>query len=459
MPRRIRFEVEPGERVLDRLAGLTHFIPDEFIQQAADRALVPDRSDTALTGEIMLWVVLAMGVLTGLPIRSVFKHARRLRAGEPTPPRNSLCVARRRLGVAPLRHLFGRLARPLAAPGTPGAFHNGLRLVGIDGTVLDLPDSAENARVFGRPQSGRAEGAFPQARKLSLVELGTHAELAFVLKPCRRGEGSMVPPLLRHLRPGMLLLCDRNFFSYRLWESLAGRGADALFRVKGGLTLEPTSVLADGSYLAKVYPSSRHRERDRGGIVVRVIRYTLDDPQRAGHRQEHRLITTLLGAQQHPAEELVVLYHERWEHELTFDEQKTHHDPRRAGKPAHLRSQTPAGVVQEAYALSLGHYLTRALMSEAAAAEGLDPDRLSFVGCLRVLRCRLPECPPGGAAAGRWWEAVRWEMARERLPPRSDRVNPRVVKRKMSKFLKKRAAHRGPPPLRKSFAQTIILLR
>lgn len=454
--RRERFETEPDQKSLDRLTGLTHFIPDDLIQQSVERARVPDRRDTVLTNEIMLWVVLAMGLLTGLPLRQVFKHARRLRQGESSPPRNSLCVARQRLGVAPVRHLFDHLVRPLATPGTPGAFDKGLRLMAFDSTVLDLPDSPDNARVFGKPESGRAEAAFPQVRKLSLVELGTHAELAFLLKPCRRGETSMVEPLLRHLQPGMLLLCDRGFFSYALWKSLCDRKIDILARVKYGLVLKPAEALADGSYLAKIYPSPKHRDRDREGIVVRVIKYTLDDPQRVEHRQEHTLITTLLNAEKHPAEELIVEYHERWEEELVFDEQKTHQDPRRAEKPTHLRSQTPAGVVQEVYALSLGHYLTRALMSEAAASVEIDPDLLSFLGCLQILRCRLPECPSGSEEGRRrWWEAVRWEMSQEQLPLR--RINPRVVKRKMSKFKKKRAAHRGLPPLRKSFAQAIIL--
>ena len=106
--------------------------------------------------------------------------------------------------------------------------------------------------------------------------------------------------------------------------------------------------------------------------MVRVIRYTLDDPQRVGHGEAHTLITSLLDEGLDPAEELIMLYHERWEQELVYDEQKTHQDPRRPTKPAHLRSETPAGVIQEVYALSLGHYVTRALMFEAAATVGLD---------------------------------------------------------------------------------------
>ena len=128
-----------------------------------------------------------------MPIRQVFKHARRLRVGEKTPHRSSLCVARQRLGVAPVRHLFQQVVRPLARPETPGGFYRGFRLMGIDGVVFDVPDSDANAAAFGRPSAGpRGDGAFPQVRKLSLVELGTHVEVAFVVRPITQGEQAMV---------------------------------------------------------------------------------------------------------------------------------------------------------------------------------------------------------------------------------------------------------------------------
>ena len=218
-------------RILDRLAGLEQIIPPEAVRQAlAATGRVNSRSCT-LTHEVILWVVLAMGLLTDLPIRQVFKHARRLRVGEETPHRSSLCVARRRLGIAPVRHLFEQVVRPLAQPDTPGAFYRGFRLMGIDGVVFDVPDSRANAAAFGRPSAGpRGDGAFPQVRKLSLVELGTHVEVA-----CRRpyplGEQAMVAALLRHLTPEMLLLWDRGFFSYELWKELRSRGVKVLARV------------------------------------------------------------------------------------------------------------------------------------------------------------------------------------------------------------------------------------
>jgi hypothetical protein len=450
-------------RILDRLAGLEQLIPPETIRQALAATGRADQRRCKLTYEVVCWVVLAMGILTDLPIRQVFKHARRLRFGEKTPHRSSLCVARQRLGIAPVRRLFEQVVHPLARPETRGAFYRGFRLVGLDGTVYDVPDSQANAAVFARPSAGpRGDGAFPQIRKLSLVELGTHVEFAFVVRSIAHGESSMVGGLLSHLTAEMLLIEDRNFFSYPLWKAVTERDVKLLARVKSNLILRPIRDLADGSYLAKIYRTPEDRRVDREGIVVRVIRYTLDDPQRVGYGEVHTLITNLFDADLYPAKELIMLYHERWEQELVYDEQKTHQDPPRATKPAHLRSETPAGVIQEVYALSLGHFVTRALMFEAAATVGLDTDRLSFTGCFQILKCRLPECDsstPGRFE--RWYRGLLWEMQQERTDDevRRNRINPRVVKQKMSKYKKKRPEHRRVPPLKKTFAETVVMLR
>lgn len=450
-------------RILDRLAGLEQLIPPETVRQVLAATGRTHQRRCKLTHEVVCWVVLAMGILTELPIRQVFKHARRFHVGETTPHRSSLCVARQRLGIAPVRQLFEVIVHPLARPETPGAFYHGFRLVGLDGTVYDVPDSDANAATFARPSAGpRGDGAFPQIRKLSLVELGTHVEFAFVVRSIAHGEPSMVDGLLRHLTAQMLLIWDRNFFSYRLWKAVAARDVKLLARVKGNLILRPIRHLADGSYLAKIYPTPEDRRNDRDGIVVRVIRYTLDDPQRVGHGEVHTLITNLLDADFYPSKELIMLYHERWEQELVYDEQKTHQDPPRATKPAHLRSETPAGVIQEVYALSLGHFVTRALMFEAAATVGLDTDRLSFLGCLQILKCRLPECD--SSTPGRfeqWYRRLLWEMQLERTDDevRRNRINPRVVKQKMSKYKKKRPEHRRIPPLKKTFTEAVVMLR
>lgn len=451
----------PGEanRILDRLLLLEKVIsPDEVLQVLTDTGCLDSRRCT-LTFEVTCWLVLAMGLLTDLPIRQVFKAARRLLPDDWDPDRSSLCKARRRLGVAPLRLLFERLAQPLAQPDTPGAFYKDWRMVALDGSVYNVPDSDANAAAFGYPQGGRGAGAFPQIRKLSLVEVGSHAELALVVKGLKEkdsGEKSMAPGLFRHLKMAMLLLWDRGFFSYKIWQQLMLRGCQVLSRVTVTLILRPYKELSDSSYLAKLYPNGAMRKRDEGGLVVRVIRYTHDDPRRVGCGQDHVLLTTLFDAVAHPARELIVLYHERWEIELTFDEQKTHQNPRRTTKPADLRSQTPLGVMQELYALSIGHCVTRTLMSSAAQTKGLDPDCLSFLGCLQVLRTRLPEFPSQVAAQPGWWRALLAELTKERLEPRRNRVNPRVVRIKMSKFKKKRREHRRLPKLERAFGEIII---
>jgi hypothetical protein len=461
-PRALREStLPPGEanRILDRLLLLEQVIPrHEVLQVLADTGCLDSRR-CILTFEVVSWLVLAMGLLAELPIRQVFKAARRLIPADWDPNRSTLCKARHRLGVAPVRLLFERIARPLAEPHTPGAFYKGFRMVAMDGSVYNVPDSDANAAAFGYPKGGRGTGAFPQVRKLSLVEVGTHAELALVVKGIKgkeSGEQSMAPALFRHLKTDMLLMGDRGFFSYKLWQQLILRGCQVLARVKVGLTLKPIEELSDGSYLAKVYPCPSMRNRDEGGIVVRVIRYTHDDPKRVARGQDHVLLTTLFDATAHPARELILLYHERWEIELVLDEQKTHQNPWRVTKPADLRSETPLGVLQEMYALSIGHSVMRTIMACAAETQDLDPDRLSFLGCLQVLRTRLPEFPSKEAAQAGWFQELLGEMARERTEPRRNRVNPRVVRIKMSKFKKKRREHRGIGSLDRSFAETII---
>src|SRR5437867_1609266 len=124
--------------ILDRLAGLSKVIPPEVLEQALSEAGRGQQRACPLSHRVMLWIVLAMGVLTHLPIRQVFKHARRMRPGERTPSRSNLCEARQRLGVEPVRRVFDAVVRPLATPQTPGACYKALRLMGIDGTVQDV---------------------------------------------------------------------------------------------------------------------------------------------------------------------------------------------------------------------------------------------------------------------------------------------------------------------------------
>jgi hypothetical protein len=237
--------------------------------------------------------------------------------------------------------------------------------------------------------------------------------------------------------PDALLSEDRAFFNYDDWKHLHTR-VKLFLRVNSNRVLEPLQPLSDGSYLAKINPTAYDRAKDRQGIVVRVLAYRLEDPQRVGHGEEQRFITNLLAEQEFPARELILEYQERWEEALVFDEQKTHQDPRRAEKPAQVRSETPEGVAQEVYALSLAHFVVRALMVEAARPQQLDVDRQSFLGCLHILRARLPECDSRSPATLDQWYANL--LAELRTEPRRNRINPRVIKRKMSKWPKKTPA-------------------
>jgi hypothetical protein len=449
--------VDLNGRILDRLAGLEKIISPGLVAKALTDADKQNKRACSLTHEVMIWVVLAMGLFTELPIRQVFKACRRLRRGEDSPARSSLCVARQRLGSEPLVNLHQMVVKPLANEDTPGAFYRGMRKVAIDGTVLDVPDCDAHQHL-GRSSGSRGEGPFPQVRKVSLVELGTHVEFAFVFGGWKDSERKLVEQLWDSIPEDALLIEDRGFFSYKHWKLLHEKH-HLLVRIQKSMVFKPIKYFSDGSFLAKVYPSNWYRENDSQGIVVRVIEYKLNDPQRTGHDEVHRLMTNLLDADEFPAMELIMEYHERWEEEIVFDEQKTHQDPCRAEKTTNVRSETTDGLKQELYAMSLGHFVVRAMMLRAADEADIDVDRLSFKGSFQILKTRLPECDPRSEEKFQdWFEAVIWEISCERIPARRNRINPRVIKRKMSRWNKCRPHHRKQPPLTQTFEQTVVML-
>lgn len=431
--------------------GLHQLIPEGRLAAILAQTGRASERRRRLPADSVIWLVIAMALFAA---DSIPKAWRRLHPGrdEPEPADSAFAQARARLGVAPLRHLFLQVARPMATHQTKGATHAGWHLMGIDGTTLDLPDTPANARAFGRPAGGRAPGAFPQARLLALCELGTHAVCGLAIKPLRHGEPSMVGQLLDQLGPGMLLIWDRGFFGHELARSICSSGAHLLARTRSNTRLAPLRRLDDGSYTAKLYPSPIDRHRDTNGLMVRVIEYTHDDPNRPGAGQRHRLITDVLNPADLPASEAPIIYHERWEQELAFDEIKTHLN----GRPVPVRSKTPAGVVQEIYGLMLAHYLVRRVIHDAATVAMHDPDRLSFTDSLRVIQCRLPESPRLGVED--WYRLLLKEIRRQRLRERRDRWYARVIRQKMSKWNKKRPEHQRPPQPTKPFREAVVLL-
>jgi hypothetical protein len=431
--------------------GLRQLIPERRLAAILSQTARTSERRRRLPAESIIWLVIAMALFAADSIPKVW---RRLHPGrdEPEPDDSAFTHARKRLGVAPLRHLFLQVARPMATHQTRGAFYGGWRLMGVDGTTLDLPDTPANARTFGRPKGPRADAAFPQVRLLALCELGTHAVCGLAIKPIRHGETTMLGQLLGELGPGMLLIWDRGFFGFDLIDSVCARGAHLLARAKSNAILRPIRHLADGSYLARIYPTQADRRRDTHGRDVRVIEYTHDDPNRPGAGLRHRLITDLLNPEDLPAPEAPMAYHERWEQELAFDEIKTH----LSGREVPIRSKTPAGVVQEIYGLMLAHYAVRRVMHDAAVVAMYDPDRLSFIDSLRVLQCRLPESP--SLEMPTWYERLLKEVRRQELRPRRDRWYARVIKRKMSNWKKKRAEHQRPLQPTKTFRDAVVIL-
>jgi hypothetical protein len=339
-----------------------------------------------LPAEVMTYYVIALGLLMAVSTGEVLRVLREgldwLGAADSgkVAGKAALAQARARLGVEPLRLLWGRTAAPLAEPGAPGAFHRDLRLVALDGTTLDLPDTVANRDHFGKPGASRGESAFPQLRLVGLLETGSHGFFAFAHGPCKTGEQTLAGAVIPSLTKGMLCLADRLFTTFPLWQKAAATGADLLWRCRDNQVLPVEAALPDGSYLSTIYPSTQARRQQVGGIRVRVIEYQLEDhPQ----KPSYRLLTTLLDPQQDPAGTLAALYPERWEIEGAFDELKTH---LRGGRVV-LRSKTPELIEQELYGLMLAHRAVRALMWQAAA--GHDPDRLSFTHTVRVVRRKL----------------------------------------------------------------------
>ena len=309
------------------------------------------------------------------------------------PSGSAIFQARRRLGFEAVRALFVRVARPLAPDGAPSAFLAGRRLVAIDGTTFDVADTPVNDAFFGRPGVNKGErSAFPQARVVGLVECGTHAIFAAVTGTCATGEVTLARELLASLEPGMLCLADRGFYGFKLWEAAQDTGADLLWRIKANQRLDPIEVVADGSFLAKIFEISNFKRRG-AGIVVRVVEYTIDDGRT--NDTEYRLITTMLDPAVITATEMAVGYSQRWEIESVFDELKTH----QRGPRIVLRSKSPDLVQQEIWGHLCCHYAIRAVMWEASIHTGTDPDRVSFVAALRIARRSIAQpgdFPPSG---------------------------------------------------------------
>jgi hypothetical protein len=307
---------------------------------------------------------------------------------------SGISQARTRLGWEPVRQLHDEVVRPVAVAATRGAWYRAWRLISVDGSTLDVADEKGNNEAFGRPGASRGESAYPKIRFVSLVENGTHVLFGSRMADYATSEVALAKTVLPSLGKGMLCLADRGFFGFEMWKQAAATGADLLWRVRKNIHLPCEKRLPDGSYLSRIYPSQQDQRRGRNGIVVRVIEYRLEGVE--GAEPIYRLATTILDHELAPATELAALYHERWEIETAFDELKTH----LRGAHIVLRSKTPDLVRQEFYGLLMAHFAVRGLMHEAALRADKDPDRLSFLHAVRVVRRKMAAfgaIPPSGS--------------------------------------------------------------
>lgn len=451
MPRAGQVRVGSGERLTDRVAlgVLTATFPRELVDEVIDATGRREQRNRLLPAHLTVYYVLAMTLFSSAGYEEVMRSLTEGLAWASdgaeqfvVPSQVAISKARARLGPEPLEQLFARACVPLATPSTPGAFYRDWRLVGMDGTTIDVADTPANAESFGRAGTGRGDGsAFPQLRMVALAECGTHAVVAARMAGYDTSEVALAKDLTVSLAPGMLVLADRGFTSFPLWEKAAATGAELLWRAKTNAVLPVLQPLDDGSYVSELVASTDKRSRERV-LPVRVVEYTLDDggrPAAAGTR--YRLLTTILDPGNAPAAELAALYAQRWEIESIFDELKTH----QRGPRTILRSRTPQGVRQEAWGYLCVHYAIRALISTAAGHGDHDPDRLSFTRALHAARRSIRTGLHHGTTLAQTLQRAISEILHDLLPPRRLRAAARVVRRKMSNYNVKRAHHRSWP--------------
>jgi hypothetical protein len=456
-----------GDRARHVLEALSRYIApwqiQEVLRQTGRQSV---RVRKAPAGAVV-WLVLMMGLRADLDCSGMWRQVCGTAAslllaliGKKPVSKSALSQARARLGARPMRQLFLTTGRAIATSRTRGATYKGMPLKAMDGDDYKVPDTPANARAFGRPVTRRKgqvlEAGYPQLHLNRLIEVGTHVCIEALIKPSDTNDHTSAPALLDAADAGDLVLWDCGFYSFKLMKQAQDQDKFFLIPAPSHAVLEPLEKLPDGFYLALVYPTSTHRRDRHGAMTVRVLAYSFDDPNRPGHGERHRLVTNLLDAAAFPAQELIVLYHERWEIEVDNDEVTTH----QLDRAVELRSRTPAGVVQELYGVLTAHNAIRAVMHEAALSVDIDPRRLSFIHAVRVIRETIPIMRNARAERlATFYQAMIALIAAGRLPPRDGRINPRVVKViRPSNFPVKKPEHRHWPQPHKTFMDSIVML-
>ncbi|GAA0554741.1 IS4 family transposase [Paractinoplanes ferrugineus] len=388
-----------------------------------------------LPARVVMYLLLAGCLFAELGYRQVWAKLVAGLHGLPivTPSGSALRQARQRLGPAPMRALFDLLRGPAIT--TAGQVRwCGLLLTVVDGTTMVVADSAANTRRYTKHgcANGTSSG-YPQLRLSALLTCGTRSVIDAVFHPISVGEIAQARTLARSLRPGMLLLADRNYAAADLLTTITTSGADLLIRCKNGRRLTTTGRLADGSWLTRI-----------GGLPLRVIEARISITTTTGTRTgDYRLLTTLLNPRRYPAAELVQLYHQRWEIETAYLELKSSILGGRV-----LRSRTPDGIDQELHALLITYQLLRTAMVDATDTQpGTDPDRASFTTALNTARDQVVNA--AGIITGTVIDLVGiigTNILNNLLPDRRIRTKTRMIKRSNSKY-----QARGPNIDRRSY--------
>lgn len=379
------------------LKALETAIPKDVIEQAISDTQVREERQRSLPSHLVVCLIIAMSLWSSASMRTVLKNLvdglseAWVRVGMywRVPCKSSITEARQRVGCQVMSRLFHQVVRPLATVQTKGAFLGGLRVMAVDGTVFDVPDSEANAKVFGYPASRPGtQAAFPKVRLVLLVEAGTHLIVDALMCPYRIGERVRVKKLLRSVKTGMLLMWDRGLHSYAMVQTTLAQKCDYLGRVPKNVKFPVEKVLSDGSYLSWIAPDGKSKKKGGTKILVRVIEYTINtNIDTNKEQQDYRLITSLTDIALFPAVLLATEYHQRWSVENTIDELKIHLN----GRKTPIRSQNPREVVQEVYGWLLGHWAVRSLMFQVAEHAQMSPLRLSFTGTLNVVRRAVPK--------------------------------------------------------------------
>jgi len=431
------------------LSSLYALLPLDSILSILQQTHTASLRHRRLPAHEIVWLVVACSLFRDRSIPLVWRHIHP--SSENTIPTDAaFSLARRRLGALPMKLLFERTCLPLAPANMAGAFHGPWLLVALDGSVFEAPDTPANRRALGSASNQHGEGAFPQVRLAALCEVGTHAITDVEIGPYNCSEQELGLRVLARLAAGRLVLMDRGLSYFELIDTVLKRNSHVLARVKVSRALPVERVLPDGSYLSTIYPSYNERRAARGGIAVRVIRYSHDDPSRDGCGEETVLITTVLEVEALSASQAVALYPWRWEEESVFSEIK---ETMLQNKQPLLRSKSPALVVQEIYGMLIGHYVMRREMSEAARMAGAEVVRLSFKRSLEVMEDRMKE--PAGE---KWLAGLRREISQQKLRPKRLRRYPRAKKATRSRWPNKKPRAKPPPQPTKPFSDVVRIL-